>query len=162
MKGMNNKIIERANLATSIADCKKDRAKIVFTNGCFDILHLGHIDYLSKAASFGDVLIIGLNTDESVKKLKGNGRPINDENSRAQILGALEFVDGVVLFNEETPISLIEAITPDILTKGGDYDAEDVVGYDHVITSGGEVRIIKFLPGYSTSSIIQKILNLNE
>lgn len=159
---MNSKIIDRDKLESTIAAWKSNQSKIVFTNGCFDILHLGHIDYLSKAAAFGDVLIIGVNTDESVKNLKGSGRPINDENSRARILAALEFVDGVILFNEETPIHLIEAITPNVLTKGGDYTAEDVVGYDHVITSGGEVRIIDYLPGYSTSTIIQKILNLNE
>ena len=160
--GMNKKIIEIDKLESSIADLKRDGLKIVFTNGCFDILHLGHIDYLSRAASFGDILIIGVNTDESVKRLKGSGRPINDESSRAQLLAALEFVDVVVLFNDKTPIELIKTITPDILAKGGDYKAEDVVGYEHVITSGGEMRIIDFLPGYSTSSIIQKILALNE
>ena len=160
--GMNKKIIEIDKLESSIADLKRDGLKIVFTNGCFDILHLGHIDYLSRAASFGDILIIGVNTDESVKRLKGSGRPINDESSRAQLLAALEFVDAVVLFNDKTPIELIKTITPDILAKGGDYKAEDVVGYEHVITSGGEMRIIDFLPGYSTSSIIQKILALNE
>ncbi|HIA11827.1 MAG TPA: D-glycero-beta-D-manno-heptose 1-phosphate adenylyltransferase [Flavobacteriales bacterium] len=159
---MNKKIIEIDKLESSIADLKRDGLKIVFTNGCFDILHLGHIDYLSRAASFGDILIIGVNTDESVKRLKGSGRPINDESSRAQLLAALEFVDAVVLFNDKTPIELIKTITPDILAKGGDYKAEDVVGYEHVITSGGEMRIIDFLPGYSTSSIIQKILALNE
>ena len=159
---MNKKIIEIDKLESSIADLKRDGLKIVFTNGCFDILHLGHIDYLSRAASFGDILIIGVNTDESVKGLKGSGRPINDESSRAQLLAALEFVDVVVLFNDKTPIELIKTITPDILAKGGDYKAEDVVGYEHVITSGGEMRIIDFLPGYSTSSIIQKILALNE
>jgi len=159
---MNKKIIEIDKLESSIADLKRDGLKIVFTNGCFDILHLGHIDYLSRAASFGDILIIGVNTDESVKRLKGSGRPINDESSRAQLLAALEFVDAVVLFNDKTPIELIKTITPDILAKGGDYKAEDVVGYEHVITSGGEMRIIDFLPGYSTSSIIQKILALSE
>jgi rfaE bifunctional protein nucleotidyltransferase chain/domain len=160
--GMNKKIIEIDKLESSIADLKRDGLKIVFTNGCFDILHLGHIDYLSRAASFGDILIIGVNTDESVKRLKGSGRPINDESSRAQLLAALEFVDVVVLFNDKTPIELIKTITPDILAKGGDYEAEDVVGYEHVITSGGKMRILDFLPGYSTSSIIQKILALNE
>ena len=159
---MATKVIDKDLLESTIAQWKNNQNKIVFTNGCFDILHLGHIDYLSKAAAFGDVLIIGVNTDFSVQRLKGRGRPINNEYSRTRILAALEFVDGVVLFDEETPIELIKAITPDILVKGGDYKAEEVVGHDHVTTSGGEVRIIDFLPGYSTSSIIQKISNLSE
>jgi len=159
---MNNNIIDGDSIGSVVAEWKDLGKKIVFTNGCFDILHLGHIDYLTKAAAFGDILLVGVNTDESVRKLKGNGRPINDENSRSKILGAFKFVDGIILFNEETPIELIKTITPEVLTKGGDYVAEEVVGYEHVITSGGEVRIIDFLPGYSTSAIIDKILNLNK
>lgn len=131
--------------------------KIVFTNGCFDILHYGHIDYLSKAKDLGDILIVGLNTDSSVKKLKGNNRPIQDENSRAHILASLQFIDAVVLFDEDTPYNLISLIKPDILVKGSDYKAEEIVGYDILKTYNGEVRTIDFVPGYSTTAIEEKI-----
>ena len=132
--------------------------KIVFTNGCFDLLHLGHIDYLSKAKDQGDVLIVGVNTDRSVKMLnKGKNRPVTDENSRATLLAAIHFVDAVVLFDEETPYNLIETVQPDVLTKGSDYLPEDIVGYDIVKKRGGKVITIDFLPGYSTSGIIEKI-----
>ena len=134
--------------------------KIVFTNGCFDLLHRGHIDYLSKAAGFGDIIIIGLNSDASVKKLKGENRPINDEQSRAMILAALCFIDAVIIFNEDTPLSLIKLIKPDILVKGGDYSLKNIVGSDFVIDNGGEVKIIDFLPGYSTTIIEAKIKGL--
>ena len=132
--------------------------KIVFTNGCFDILHLGHIDYLSKAKDLGDLLIIGLNTDESVRKIKGNSRPIQDEISRAIILASLGFVDAVVFFGEETPLNLIKITQPDILVKGADYKPEDIVGYDIVKNKGGEIVTIEFLEGYSTTAIEKKIL----
>jgi rfaE bifunctional protein nucleotidyltransferase chain/domain len=131
--------------------------KIVFTNGCFDILHLGHIDYLSKAKDLGDLLIIGLNTDESVRRIKGNNRPIQDEISRAMVLASLSFVDAVVFFGEDTPYNLIKTTQPDILVKGADYKPEDIVGYDIVKNKGGETITIEFLPGYSTSSIEAKI-----
>ncbi len=131
--------------------------KLVFTNGCFDILHKGHIDYLAKAASKGDILIVGLNTDESVSRIKGAGRPIQDESSRALILAALHFVDAVVMFDEDTPASLIESVQPDILVKGSDYKAEEIVGYDVVMAKGGEVVTIDFLEGYSTTRIIDRI-----
>lgn len=132
--------------------------RIVFTNGCFDILHLGHIDYLSKAKDLGDQLVIGLNTDLSVSKLKGKNRPIQDEVSRAFILASLSFVDAVVYFGEDTPYNLIKTTQPDILVKGADYKPEDIVGYDIVKNKGGEVITIDFLPGYSTSAIESKIL----
>lgn len=132
--------------------------KIVFTNGCFDILHLGHIDYLSKAADMGDLLIIGLNTDKSVSKIKGNSRPIQDEISRAMVLASLGFVDVVVFFGEDTPYNLIKITQPDILVKGADYKSEDIVGYDIVKNKGGEIVTIEFLEGYSTSAIEKKIL----
>lgn len=132
--------------------------KIVFTNGCFDILHLGHIDYLAAASELGDLLIIGLNTDESVKKLKGNNRPIQDEIARAFVLASLGFVDAVVFFGEDTPYSLIKTIQPDILVKGADYKPEDIVGYDIVKNKGGEIVTIEFLEGYSTTAIEKKIL----
>jgi rfaE bifunctional protein nucleotidyltransferase chain/domain len=131
--------------------------KIIFTNGCFDILHRGHIDYLAKAADEGDVLIVGLNTDNSVSRIKGNSRPIQDETSRAMILAALSFVNAVVLFDEDTPYDLIKFVQPDVLVKGSDYKAEDIVGYDVVTAKGGHVKTIDFLDGFSTSRIIEKI-----
>lgn len=132
--------------------------KIVFTNGCFDILHLGHIDYLSKAKDMGDLLIIGLNTDLSVSKVKGKNRPIQNENSRAMVLASLSFVDAVVFFGEDTPYNLIKITQPDILVKGADYKPEDIVGYDIVKNKSGEVVTIEFLEGYSTTAIEKKIL----
>ena len=131
--------------------------KIVFTNGCFDLLHLGHIDYLSKAGDLGDVLIVGLNTDSSVKRLKGNNRPLQDENSRAKILASLEFVSAVVLFDEDTPYNLISLVKPAVLVKGSDYKPEQIVGYDILKSYNGEVKTIDFVPGYSTSAIEDKI-----
>ncbi|NVO19063.1 MAG: D-glycero-beta-D-manno-heptose 1-phosphate adenylyltransferase [Bacteroidetes bacterium] len=132
--------------------------KIVFTNGCFDILHLGHIDYLAKASELGNLLIVGLNTDESVRKLKGGNRPIQDEASRAMILASLGFVDCVVFFGEQNPYELIKTVVPDVLVKGADYLPEDIVGYDIVDAHGGEIVTISFLEGYSTSAIEGKIL----
>ncbi|OFX36988.1 MAG: glycerol-3-phosphate cytidylyltransferase [Bacteroidetes bacterium GWA2_32_17] len=131
--------------------------KIVFTNGCFDILHRGHIEYLAKASEFGDFFIIGLNTDTSVNKLKGNNRPIQDEDSRALILASLHFVSAVVLFSEETPFNLIKTIQPDVIVKGSDYTIENIVGSDIVIAKGGEVKTIDFVEGFSTTSILSKI-----
>lgn len=133
--------------------------KIVFTNGCFDILHLGHIDYLSKAADLGDVLIVGVNTDASVARLKGEHRPINSEKQRSMILASLHFVDGVILFGEDTPLELIRELKPDVLVKGSDYKPEDIVGADVVKSGGGKIVTIDFLPGFSTSGIEQKILS---
>jgi D-glycero-beta-D-manno-heptose 1-phosphate adenylyltransferase len=132
--------------------------KIVFTNGCFDILHLGHIDYLTKAAELGHILMVGLNTDESVHSLKGGNRPIQDAISRAFILASLSFVDVVVYFGESTPYELIKTVQPDILVKGADYKPEDIVGYDIVSAKGGEIVTIDFLEGYSTTAIENKIL----
>jgi len=154
---INNKIILQEKLPDWIAK-QKDK-KVVFTNGCFDILHLGHIDYLSKAADLGDVLIIGVNTDASTQKLKGPHRPINDEIQRTTLLAALTFVDAVILFDEETPINLITTITPNILVKGADYKIENIVGAKYVIDNGGSVETIEFLEGYSTTSIEKKIIN---
>jgi len=134
----------------------KDR-KIVFTNGCFDILHQGHIDYLSKAADLGHVLIIGVNNDASTRNLKGPSRPINDEYSRAMILAALHFTDAVILFDEATPYNLIKYIQPDILVKGADYTIEQIAGSDIVLAKGGQVITIELLPGFSTSAIEARI-----
>jgi len=131
--------------------------KIVFTNGCFDIIHRGHIDYLAKAADLGHVLVIGLNSDASVSRLKGPSRPINDEFARATVLAAMSFVTAVVMFDEDTPYELIKRIQPDILVKGADYKPEDIVGYDVVTGKGGKVVTLDYLPGYSTSLIEKKI-----
>jgi len=131
--------------------------KIVFTNGCFDLIHQGHIDYLSQAADHGDILIIGLNTDASVKRLKGENRPVQDERSRALLLSSLRFVDAVVLFDQDTPYELIQLVNPDVLVKGSDYSAEEIVGYDIVTAKGGEVITIDYLDGFSTTGLIEQI-----
>ena len=133
--------------------------KIVFTNGCFDLLHTGHIDCLCKAADLGDALVVGLNSDESVRRLKGKNRPINNEKQRALILASLGFVSTVVLFEEDTPFNLISKIKPDVLVKGGDYSPDQVAGADIVIAGGGQVKIIDLLPGYSTTEIEKRIFN---
>ena len=132
----------------------KDK-KIVFSNGCFDVLHLGHIEYLSKARDMGDILIIGLNSDDSVRRIKGAHRPVNNEEARAITLGALSFVDGVVLFSEDTPYELIKLVQPDILVKGKDYDNKEIVGRDVVKARGGQVVTIELTKGYSTTHTIE-------
>lgn len=129
---------------------------LVFTNGCFDILHRGHIYYLSRARAMGDLLVVGLNNDKSVSSLKGPGRPVNDEQARAVVLGGLAFVDYIILFPEDTPLKLISSLKPDILIKGGDYQKKDIVGYREVISWGGRVETIPLLEGYSTTSILDK------
>jgi D-beta-D-heptose 7-phosphate kinase/D-beta-D-heptose 1-phosphate adenosyltransferase len=134
--------------------------KVVFTNGCFDILHRGHIELLKKAKEFGDILIIGLNSDFSVKKIKGEKRPILNEDDRAYILGALECVDAVCLFDEETPGRIIEQLKPDVLVKGGDYEIDEIVGRETVKNYGGEVVTISLVEGKSTKGIIEKIIKL--
>jgi D-glycero-beta-D-manno-heptose 1-phosphate adenylyltransferase len=131
--------------------------KIVFTNGCFDIIHKGHIEYLHKAADLGDILIVGLNTDESVKKLKGPTRPYFDQYTRALILASLHYVSQVVMFDEQTPYELIKYIRPDILVKGSDYKPEEIVGYDIVTAKGGQVVTIDLTPGFSSTAMIDKI-----
>jgi D-glycero-beta-D-manno-heptose 1-phosphate adenylyltransferase len=131
--------------------------KIVFTNGCFDLLHAGHVQYLAQARSLGNRLVLGLNSDASVRQLKGNHRPINDEKTRSFVLAALEIIDFVVIFDEETPIELIQKIQPDVLVKGGDYTIDSIVGAAHVLKNGGEVKVLSFLEGYSTTNIEQKI-----
>ena len=136
---------------------KADRKKIVFTNGCFDLLHVGHIRYLAQAKKLGDYLIIGLNSDSSVKELKGEDRPINSFEDRATLLLAIEPVDLVVMFEEQTPENLIKDIVPDILVKGGDYNIEDIVGYQIVIQNGGQVKTLSFYDGYSSTNYINKI-----
>lgn len=151
-----DKIFLSETLRSKIKEWKK-AGKVVFTNGCFDILHLGHVDYLEKARNKGNKLIVGLNTDDSVKRLKGPERPVNNEYARARVLASLQFVDAVVLFNEDTPLQLIENLEPDILVKGDDYDISNIVGADFVIKNGGSVETISLVEGQSTSGIIAKI-----
>jgi D-glycero-beta-D-manno-heptose 1-phosphate adenylyltransferase len=135
----------------------KKEGKIVFTNGCFDILHLGHVDYLEKARNLGQKLIVGLNTDSSVQRIKGPSRPVQDELCRARLLASMQFVDAVILFDQETPFDLIASIKPDILVKGNDYTIDKIIGAEIVMENGGEVKTIAFIDGYSTSKIIDKI-----
>lgn len=141
-------------------ELKEKGKKIVFTNGCFDIIHKGHIIYLNAAKELGDYLVVGLNSDESVRRIKGNSRPINSEEDRALILENLKPVDAVVIFNEETPINLIEKINPDFLVKGGDWKENDIVGAEFVKTNGGKVVTIKYVDNYSTTSLINKLKSL--
>lgn len=136
---------------------KSEGKKIVFTNGCFDILHIGHVDYLEKSRALGDALVVGLNTDTSIRRIKGETRPIVEETSRSRVMAALEAVSLVVLFDEDTPKSLIEAVKPDILVKGDDYSVENIVGADFVLSQGGSVQTVPLVKGFSTSAIIAKI-----
>jgi len=152
-----SKIVSGIDLKRLLSFYRFKNQKVVFTNGCFDLIHLGHVKYLTQAADLGDVLIIGLNSDSSVKKIKGLNRPALDQESRALTLAAFCFVNNIVLFDEETPYKLIKQIRPDILVKGGDYNPEEIVGYDIVKDNGGEVKIIDFIKGYSTSCIIERI-----
>lgn len=160
MNHLNNllkKRMELSALTDKVRQWREQGCKIVFTNGCFDLLHRGHVEYLAQAADFGDKLVIGLNTDASVNRLKGPTRPINDEEARAAVLSALGFVSAVVLFDEPTPLELIRQVQPDVLIKGADYKPEDIVGYDIVTSRGGKVVTIPLTSGYSTSSIEQRI-----
>jgi len=152
-----SKIIDFKHLDAHLAYWKFKNYKIVFTNGCFDIIHRGHIEYLAQAASYGDILIIGLNTDNSVRRIKGETRPVQDEYARAITLAALQFVNAVVLFDEDTPYNLIKKVQPDILIKGSDYKPESIVGFDIVSAKGGKVVTIDFIDGYSTTKIIEKL-----
>jgi rfaE bifunctional protein nucleotidyltransferase chain/domain len=154
---INEKIIKRNEISAWALDWKKNKQSIVFTNGCFDIIHYGHVDYLVKAKELGDKLVIGLNSDMSVKRLKGESRPVMNEMARATLLASLVFVDAVVVFEEDTPEDLIKTIVPDILVKGGDYKYQDIVGADFVSVTGGLVEIIPFVEGYSTTDILKKL-----
>ena len=138
---------------------RAENFKLVFTNGCFDLLHKGHLDLLSNAAGFGDKLFVGLNSDKSVKKLKGDSRPIQNEKTRAQKLLELKYVNHVIIFEDLTPQKLIHAMSPDVLVKGGDYKKSEIVGSKHVISSGGIVKIVPLTPGLSTTSIIEERSN---
>lgn len=150
------KVLTKQKIEQAIADFKKSNKKIVFTNGCFDLLHIGHVRYLEQAKALGDVLIVGINTDASVQVLKGPTRPIQNENDRAEILASLKAVDHTVLFGEATPINLIKQVKPDILVKGGDWKKEQIVGWDFVESYGGEVKSLQFVDGKSTTNIIAK------
>lgn len=136
---------------------ERQHKKVVFTNGCFDILHRGHISYLNQAKAEGDILVLGLNSDASVKRLKGESRPINSEQDRKFILENLRCIDYVFIFVEDTPYELIQAIRPDVLVKGGDWRVEDIVGSELVLAAGGEVKSLNFIDGLSTTGIIEKI-----
>jgi rfaE bifunctional protein nucleotidyltransferase chain/domain len=155
-----DKIYTLSNLLEKRKNWKQNNQKVVFTNGCFDIVHLGHIDYLEKAKQKGDILVVGLNSDASVKRLKGEKRPIMPQYARERMLAALAFVDAVVLFEEDTPKELIETICPDILVKGSDYEVKNIVGSDFVLKNGGKVETLDLVEGFSTSQIIEKITHL--
>jgi len=151
------RILDRQQLIQEVVRLRLKSKTIAFTNGVFDILHEGHITVLSKAASFADILIVGINSDASVKKIKGEDRPVNNENSRALILASLIMVDDIVIFEEETPVEIIKLIQPDVLVKGGDYTLDTIVGAKEVIAHGGTVEIVPLLEGFSTTNIIEKI-----
>ncbi|MBX9853318.1 MAG: D-glycero-beta-D-manno-heptose 1-phosphate adenylyltransferase [Cytophagaceae bacterium] len=156
-----DKIYTKESFLSVLSQWQKEGKKIVFTNGCFDILHLGHVDYLEKAKQLGDKLIVGLNTDNSVKRLKGETRPVTDQHGRGRVIAALQFVDAVIFFDEDTPFDLISFVKPDILVKGDDYTVDNIVGADVVIKNGGAVKTISLVKGYSTTDIISKIKKLN-
>ena len=157
-ENITQKIHTRASAAEVVKKWHEAGETVVFTNGCFDLLHFGHLHYLADARDLGQRLVIGLNSSASVSRLKGPHRPINDETSRAHMLAALEMVDAVVVFDENTPLELIRAVEPDVLVKGGDWAVEQIVGSDLVLARGGRVFSLPFVPGYSTTNIEQKIL----
>ena len=160
LQWIHNRIFDRDTLVKHCNIWRSAGRKIVFTNGCFDILHHGHLDYLIKAADLGHALVVGVNTDASVHKLKGPERPVNNEQDRLFQLASLLCVDAVCLFDEDTPKTLIEAVQPDVLVKGGDYTIDKIVGADFVQQRGGKVEIIPFVEGYSTTSLIARIRSL--
>ncbi len=162
LEQIKNKIVLADDLRAIMDKEQATGRKFAFSNGCFDLVHQGHIDYLSKSRDLADYLIIGLNSDASVRRLKGPRRPINDEYSRALMLASFVFVDYVVLFADDTPYNLIKTLQPDILIKGSDYKVEDIVGYDIVTARGGKVATLDFVPGFSTSLIEQRILQEKE
>lgn len=149
------RIVQLEKLKRDVARWRFLRKKIVFTNGCFDILHLGHINYLSEAADLGDILIVAVNSDRSVKALKGEARPINNQYARAKLLASLFFIDSIIIFDEDTPEDIIRVLNPDVLVKGGDYKIAEIAGSDFVLKNGGEVKIIPITEGYSTTGILE-------
>jgi rfaE bifunctional protein nucleotidyltransferase chain/domain len=155
---IHQKIQTQETISATLAPWRAAGQRIVFTNGCFDLLHYGHLHYLAQARDLADRLVIGLNSAASVRRLKGLHRPINDELTRTHLLAALEVVDALIVFEEDTPMELIKIVQPDILVKGGDWKPEQIVGSDFVLARGGEVRSLPFVSGYSTTNIEQKIL----
>lgn len=151
--------LDISTLSETIRLKQAEGKKVVFTNGCFDIIHVGHVTYLEEAKNEGDFLVVGINTDTSVRNLKGPNRPINHQSARLKVMAALESVDAVILFEEDTPLNLIKEIKPDILVKGGDYPISEIVGADFVIMHGGKVKTLSLIPNYSTTSIEQKLKN---
>ncbi len=154
------KIFEQSQLDRQLKIWALLDKKIVFTNGVYDILHPGHIALLSQAAAFADILIVGINSDASVKRLKGENRPVNNQHSRALLLASLLMVDAVIIFEEDTPLEVIKQIMPDVLVKGGDYTMETIVGSKEIMGNGGEVKIVPIQQGFSTTLIIEKITNI--
>jgi len=157
LENIKSKIFSLDKLKNQVNAWKQAEEEVVFTNGCFDIIHRGHIEVLAQTADLGDRLIIGLNSDSSIQKLKGKNRPIIDEKSRAILLASFSFVDAVVLFSEDTPINLISTLLPDVLAKGGDYEIETIVGHEIVQKNGGKVILVPFIDGFSSTTIIEKI-----
>lgn len=159
LEQIKNKIVTRETIEDIIDIHKSKNRTIVFSNGCFDLVHRGHVEYLSKASDLADIFVLGLNTDASVQRLKGKDRPLQDELARAILMAGFSFIDYVVLFEEDTPYELIQQVKPDVLVKGDDYKIEDVVGYDIVQKNGGIVQTIELTEGYSTTNIVNKIKN---
>jgi D-beta-D-heptose 7-phosphate kinase/D-beta-D-heptose 1-phosphate adenosyltransferase len=153
------RVLSFGDLKSVVGSYRAQNKKIVFTNGCFDLLHIGHVTYLEEARALGDILIVGVNSDASVSKLKGPSRPLQSESDRSRILAALKAVDHTVIFSEETPLNLIKEIKPDVLVKGGDWKIDQIVGSDFVLASGGEVKSLNFVAGRSTTALIEKSKN---
>ena len=156
---LQSKIYTLDQLIDEVINWKDQNKKIVFTNGCFDLIHLGHVEVLARSSDLGDKLIVAINSDESIAKIKGTNRPIIEEESRVKQIAALDFVDAVILFQQDTPIKIISSITPNVITKGGDYKTSDVVGHEIIQENNGEVAIIPLTQGYSTTSNLDKIKN---
>lgn len=150
------RVLDSSTLLNTVKHYRSQNKKIIFTNGCFDLLHIGHVSYLEEAKKLGDILIVGINSDDSVKKLKGPTRPIQNEHDRAEILAALKAVDHCILFSDETPLNLIKTIQPDVLVKGGDWKIEQIVGSEFVLSYGGLVKSLNFINGKSTTNLIEK------
>lgn len=162
MRKPDSKILRDSAVLEFVSKMKQEGLRLVFTNGCFDLLHEGHVRYLNEASTLGDQLIIGLNSDTSVSRLKGPQRPINQQLSRAYVLAGLECVDAVIVFEEDTPLKLIQLIIPDVLVKGGDWNVNQIVGSDFVLQNGGQVISLPFYNGFSTTSIAEKIKSQSE
>jgi len=159
---ISQKIIAREKLTPILDGLRKKGKRIVFTNGCFDLLHVGHLRYLKQAREEGDILILGLNSDRSVRELKGEARPLFPQDERAELLAALSMVDYVVIFDERTPLDLIKEIRPDVLVKGGDWKVKDIVGLREVKAAGGEVVVVPQIPGKSTSNLVAQIIQKHQ